>query len=186
MKKTIVLCIMLIILLTSCVQVKKIDYTTYCTSFNETNQDNNLKILDEVYYSSIYIYSAENFDKYMNNLNNLSISSYESIKNADYLTYDDVEREINFQKNILTLLEKTTISEDYFYSKQAFYYANVYKNTNIKDLIEARIDYFEILSTDIERSSITTETNLFQIENATLPLLNAEAEKTRANFLQNF
>jgi len=186
MKKTIILCFLLIILLTSCVQVKKINYTSYSTSFEQTNQDNNLKILDEIYYSSVHINSDKDFDKYVNNLNNMSISSYESIKNADYLTYDDIKREIKFQKNILNLLDKLTVNESCFYSEFAFHNAILYKNTNIKDLINTRIQYIEILSTDIERSSVNTETVLFQIENVTLPLLTAEAEQTRLNFLENF
>ena len=186
MKKVIILCPILIILLTSCVQVKKIDYTSYSTSFNQTNQDDNSKMLDEIYYSSIYIQSPKDFDNYVNNLDNLSNSSYESVKNADYLTYEDIEREIKFQKDILNLLGKLTISENQFYSEYQFHLATTYKNVNIKKLVETRINYFEVISTDIERSSITTETKLFQIENVTLPLLASEAERTRTDFLENF
>ena len=190
MKKVIILCPILIILLTSCVQVKKIDYTSYSTSFNQTNQDDNSKMLDEIYYSSIYIQSPKDFDNYVNNLDNLSNSSYESVKNADYLTYEDIEREIKFQKDILNLLGKLTVQVRHqrppAYSEYQFHLATTYKNVNIKKLVETRINYFEVISTDIERSSITTETKLFQIENVTLPLLASEAERTRTDFLENF
>jgi len=186
MKKSLILCFFLIILLTSCVNIRKIDYTSYSTSFNETNQDAKAKMLNEVYYSSVNIYSIEDLDKYINNLNNLSKSSYESVKNADYLTYEDLEREIEFQENILKTLKKLNIPEEIFSSKETFNSAKLYKDTNIPDIIKARINYFEVLSTDIELSSITTETNLYQIEVATLPLLYADAERTRINFLENF
>lgn len=186
MKKSMILCLFLIILLTSCVQVKKIDYTTYSTSFIETNQDNNSKLFDDIYFSSVNIYSPKDLCKYINNLNNLSKSSYESIKNADYLSCENIEREIIFQNNILKLLKKLEISKEYFESDSDFNNAKIYKDTNIIDIINARINYLEILLGDIECSSISTKTALYQLDNVTLPLLIAEAEKTYASFSQSF
>jgi len=186
MKKLIILCLSSIIFLTSCVQIKKIDYTSYSTSFEQTNQDIYSNTLDNVYFSSVNINSVQDFDKYVTQLNNLSISSYESVKNADYLSYEDIEREIKFQENIITLLKKLTISEDFFYSKDEFEYAKIYKDTNIPNIITARINYFETLATDIDLSSVSTESKLSHIDNGTLPLLNVDAETTRNKFLGNF
>jgi len=183
MKKTIFLSLFLTILLTSCMQVKKIDYTNYSTSFEKTNQDDNTNILDEIYYESVHINSIEDFDKYITNLNNLSLSSYEYIKNNADITEDDVNREINFQKEILTLLKKLTINKNLFDSNEALKSAKIYKNTNIPDIIEARIDYLKLLLSDINRSYIDTKTNLEQIENAVLPLLNSNANITRNKFI---
>ena len=186
MKKTIILCFMLIILLCSCVHIKKIDYTFNSTSLNKTNQDGNEKILNEIYYSSINLYSIEDYDKYITNLNNLSNSSYESIKNADYITCEDLERETKFQKNILKTLKNLKFSRNLFNTDESYENAKKYKDVSIPNLIKARINYFEILSADIENLSIMTLTSLSQIENATLPLLSADAEKARAIFLDNF
>ncbi|MBQ7667816.1 MAG: hypothetical protein IJS47_00620 [Clostridia bacterium] len=184
MKKTILLCFMLIILLTSCVHVKKIDYISNSTSFVKTNQDGSEKIFNEIYYSSININSVEDLDKYITNLDNLSILSYESIKNADYITEEDLNREITYQKNILKVLKNLKISHSLFKNDAAYENAKTYVKTNISDLVKTRINYFEIISKDIDRSSISTLTMLSQIESATLPILTANAEKTRALFLE--
>jgi hypothetical protein len=183
--KKISLFLLSIFLLTSCVTIKQIDYTSNSTAFNKSNQELYLKLLNDINVKYVYLTNITEFDEYLQHLNILSETSYNYIKDFENLTEENIDVEIDLQEKIIKTLKELSIDEKLFSSSQNYQAAKKFITEYLIKLVETRLDHLQLIKQNLTTPSIDTSSNISLIELATIPNLESIGENLRSLYLNN-
>jgi hypothetical protein len=185
MRKILLFSILCLVLLTSCVQVRTLDYTNNSTSFDKANQELYLKLLNDINIKYVYLTTITDFDEYLTHLNSLSEISYNYIKDFENLTEESIDIEIDLQKKIIKTLKNLSIDKKLFSSTKSYQAAEKFISNYMIKLVETRLDYFELTKNNLKNPSINNSSKMSLIDVATIPNLYSTGENLRNQYLNN-
>lgn len=171
------------ILLTSCVSIDHINYSDDSTSFDKSNQDIYLNLLNDINIKYVYIKNISEFDEYLTHLNTLSEISYKYIKDSEKITEENISNEIDLQKKIIKTLKDFSLDKNIFDNETAYQAGKDFISEYLIKLIEARLDYLELTLNTLENNSISERTNRALIDSATIPNIESKKESLREKYL---
>ena len=170
-------------ILTSCVSLNHINYSNNSTSFDKSNQEIYLKLLNDIKIKYVYIKNVTDFDEYLTHLNTLSEISYNYIKDSEKISEENISIEIDLQEKIIKTLKDFSVDKKIFDDENSYIAGKEFISEYLIKLIETRLTYLELTLNNLENNSISSESNKKLIDSATIPNIESKRESLRNSYL---
>ena len=171
------------VLLTSCVSVKQISYLNNSTSFDKSNQEIYLKLLNDINTKYVYINNLTEFDEYLSHLNTLSEFSYNYIKDSEKISEKNISIEIDLQKKILRTLKNFSVKKELFASEDAYNAGKKFISEYLIKLIDTRLNYLEIILENMENNTSSSKSHKEILNSAPIPNIELKKDLLSNNYL---